>query len=125
MTPVRAAAVSFCKELVPVPTTHTLVIGAGQAGLAMSRCLTDAAIDHVVLERGRTAERWRSAVWDSLRLLSPNWANRLPGWSYQGPAPDGFMTAAELSTYLADYATSFAAPVEQRTNVLALRHDDD
>ena len=81
-----------------MPTTHTLVIGAGQAGLAMSHCLTDAAIDHVVLERGRTAERWRSVTWDSLRLLTPNWASRLPGWSYQGPTPGGFMTASEVST---------------------------
>jgi len=70
-----------------VPTTHTLVIGAGQAGLAISRCLTDVGIDHVVLERGRTAERWRRDRWDSLRLLTPNWASRLPGWTYQGPEP--------------------------------------
>ena len=81
----------------PMPSTHTLVIGAGQAGLAMSRCLTDAGVDHVVLERGRIAERWRSERWDSLRLLTPNWASRLPGWSYRGPDPDGFMTAAELA----------------------------
>ena len=70
-----------------MPTIHTLVIGAGQAGLAMSRCLTDAGLDHVVLERGRIAERWRSERWDSLRLLTPNWVTRLPGWSYQGPDP--------------------------------------
>ena len=75
-------------------TTDTLVIGAGQAGLAMSRCLADRGVDHVVLERGRVAERWRSERWDSLRLLSPNWMSRLPGWSYTGPDPHGFMTAA-------------------------------
>jgi putative flavoprotein involved in K+ transport len=106
------------------PTTHTLVIGAGQAGLAMSRCLTDAAIDHVVLERGQTAERWRSVVWDSLRLLTPNWATRLPGWSYQGPAPDGYMSAVSVTRYLSDYARSFAAPVEEGADVLGLRQDD-
>ena len=60
-------------------TTDTVVIGAGQAGLAMSRCLTDRGVDHVVLERGRVAERWRSERWDSLRLLTPNWMTRLPG----------------------------------------------
>ena len=77
-------------------TTDTIVIGAGQAGLAMSRCLTDRGVDHVVLERGRVAERWRTERWDSLRLLTPNWMSRLPGWSYTGPDPDGFMTAAEV-----------------------------
>ena len=77
-------------------TTDTLVIGAGQAGLAMSRCLAERGVDHVVLERGRVAERWRTERWDSLRLLSPNWMSRLPGWSYAGPDPHGFMTAGEV-----------------------------
>ena len=103
-----------------MPTVHTLVIGAGQAGLAVSRCLTDLSIDHVVLERGRLAERWRSNRWESLHLLTPNWASRLPGWSYRGPDPDGFMSAAELVTYLSDYATSFDAPVQEGATVLAL-----
>ena len=103
-----------------MPFTDTLIIGAGQAGLALSRYLTAGALDHVVLERGRTAERWRSERWDSLRLLSPNWATRLPGWSYQGAEPDGFMTAAELTTYLTDYADSFTAPVEEHSDVRAV-----
>jgi putative flavoprotein involved in K+ transport len=107
-----------------VATTHTLVIGAGQAGLAMSRCLTDAAIDHVVLERGRPAERWRSQRWDSLRLLTPNWATRLPGWSYRGPDPDGYMTAGELADYLTSYADSFAAPVQTDSAVRAVERAD-
>ncbi len=102
-------------------TTHTLVIGAGQAGLAMSRCLTDAAIDHVVLERGHAAERWRSRTWDSLRLLTPNWASRLPGWQYEGSDPDGYMSAHELADYLTAYARSFDAPIEEGAEVLALR----
>ena len=68
---------------------ETLVIGAGQAGLALSRLLAEAGRDHVVLERGAVGERWRSERWDSLALLTPNWATRLPGWSYQGPHPDG------------------------------------
>ena len=53
---------------------------------------------------------WRSR-WDSLRLLTPNWATRLPGWSYQGTEPDGYMSSAEFSSYLASYAASFGAPV--------------
>ncbi len=77
--------------------TDTLIIGGGQAGLAMSRCLSDRRIDHVVLERGQVAERWRRERWDSLRLLTPNWMTRLPGFAYAGPDPDGFMHAARSS----------------------------
>jgi putative flavoprotein involved in K+ transport len=67
-----------------VPTSYTpvVIIGAGQAGLAMSYSLSLTGISHVVLERGRIAERWHSERWDSLRLLTPNWMSRLPGWSY-------------------------------------------
>ena len=79
---------------------ETLVVGAGQAGLAVSRCLADRGADHVVVERGRVAERWRTARWDSLRLITPNWMSRLPGWSYPGPDPDGYMSAHELVSYL-------------------------
>lgn len=98
----------------------TLVIGGGQAGLAMSRCLSDRSVDHVVLERGRVAERWRSERWDSLRLLTPNWQTRLPGFRYEGPDPDGYMSMPELVTFLEHYAASFAAPVEAGTTVLAV-----
>jgi len=72
-------------------TTHTIIVGGGQAGLAMSRCLSGLGIEHVVLERGKVAERWRTETWDSLHLLSPNWMTRLPGFQYDGRAPDGFM----------------------------------
>ena len=100
-----------------------LIIGAGQAGLAMSYCLTARGIDHVVLERGRVAERWRSERWDSLRLLSPNWMTRLPGWSYWGRDPDGFMTAPDFVRYLDAYAAASVAPVETRTTVRSVRRD--
>src|SRR5262245_4906268 len=106
-------------------TTDTIVIGAGQAGLATSHCLTERGIDHLVLERGRVAERWRSERWDSLRLLSPNWMSRLPGWSYNGPDPDGFMTAAEAVTYFSDYAAASAAPVEEDSAVVRVALDGD
>ncbi|HEY8232072.1 MAG TPA: NAD(P)-binding domain-containing protein [Vicinamibacteria bacterium] len=98
----------------------TLVIGAGQAGLAMSRCLRDRGVEHVVLERGRVAERWRSERWDSLRLLTPNWQSRLPGHRYSGPEPDEYMTMPEVVAYLDGYARSFAAPVEEETRVVSL-----
>jgi putative flavoprotein involved in K+ transport len=91
--------------------TETIIIGGGQAGLAMSRCLTDRGVEHVILERGRVAERWRSERWDSLRLLTPRWQSRLPGWRYRGPDPDGFMTKSEVVTYLDEYARSFRAPL--------------
>ena len=90
-----------------------VVIGGGQSGLAMSRCLTDRGIDHVVLERGRVAERWRSERWDSLRLLTPNWQSRLPGFRYEGSDPDGYMTMPEVVAFFERYAASFAAPVRE------------
>lgn len=91
---------------------QAIVIGAGQAGLAMSHCLGRLGIDHVVLERGRVAERWRSERWDSLRLLTPNWMSRLPDWSYQGPDADGYMAMPELIRYLENYARFSGAPIE-------------
>jgi putative flavoprotein involved in K+ transport len=100
--------------------TDTLVIGGGQAGLAMSRCLSDRSVDHVVLERGRVAERWRTERWDSLRLLTPNWQSRLPGFRYDGPDPDGFMSMPGLVAFFERYAAASAAPVEPDTRVLAI-----
>ena len=105
--------------------TDTIIIGGGQAGLAMSRCLTDDGIDHVVLERGRVAERWRSERWDSLRLLSPKWHTRLPGFRYQGADRDGFMTMPEIISYFERYAQSFAAPVQDETTVLGVERAED
>lgn len=100
--------------------TDAIIIGAGQAGLAMSHCLDQRGISHVVLDRGCIGERWRSERWESLRLLTPNWMTRLPGWSYQGPEPDGYMTKAEVVRYLEDYAGAFTAPVERGVTVRAL-----
>jgi putative flavoprotein involved in K+ transport len=97
--------------------TNTVIIGAGHAGLAMSRCLADRGVAHVVLDAGQVGERWRSARWDSFRLLTPNWLSRLPGWAYAGPDPDGFMTAAEFADHLSAYARSFDAPVKPGTLV--------
>ncbi len=80
-------------------------------------CLTALGCDHLIIERGGTAERWHSERWDSLRLLTPNWMTRLPAWSYDGPDPDGFMTAPEVASFLARYAGSFAAPVLEHTTL--------
>ena len=67
----------------------TVIIGAGHAGLAMRRCLSDRNIEHVVLEKVDVANSWKSERWDSLRLLTPNWQSRLPGFAYDGDDPDG------------------------------------
>ena len=103
--------------------TEVVIIGAGQAGLAVSRLLTERGVDHVVLERGRTAERWRSRSWRSLRLLTPNWMTRLPRWRYGGPEPSGFMPAADVVRYLEAYAGSFAAPVLPDARVDVVRRE--
>lgn len=103
--------------------TEAVVIGGGQAGLAMSRCLSERGIGHVVLERGRVAERWRSERWDSLRLLTPNWLSRLPGLQYDGPDPDGYMTMPQVVAFLEGFAAASGVPVETCTTVLGLERD--
>src|SRR5688572_22669382 len=106
-----------------VRRTTTLVIGAGQAGLAMSRCLSDLGVDHAVLERGKLAQRWRSHSWDSLHLLTPNWMTRLPGFQYDGDDPDGFMSVAELVAFFERYASSSAAPLVTETTVQSVERE--
>ena len=101
-----------------------VVIGAGQAGLAMSRRLTERSLDHVVLDKGVVAQSWRTERWDSLRLLTPNWMSRLPGHRYAGPDPDGFMTKDETIAFLECYAHSFGAPIERHTSVEHVRVRD-
>jgi putative flavoprotein involved in K+ transport len=97
------------------------VIGAGHAGLATSRCLTERSIDHVVLERGEVANSWRRERWDSLRLLTPNWQSRLPGQRYDGTDPDGFMAMPEVIDFISGYARSIDAPVRTNTTVSSVR----
>jgi putative flavoprotein involved in K+ transport len=97
----------------------TVVIGAGQAGLANSYELTRRGLDHVVLERGRIGEAWRGR-WDSLCMVLPNWFNGLPGFPYQGTAPDGFQTRDEWVADLARYAATFALPVREGVAVSAV-----
>jgi putative flavoprotein involved in K+ transport len=101
--------------------TTAVVVGAGHAGLAMSRRLTDRSIDHVVLERGEVANSWRTQRWPSLRLLTPNWQTRLPGHDYAGDDPDGYMPAAGVAATLTGYARLVAAPVRTATTVHTVR----
>jgi putative flavoprotein involved in K+ transport len=100
-----------------------VVVGAGQAGLAASYYLTSMRIDHVVLERGRIGESWRSQRWDSFRLVLPNWTVRLPGFAYQADDPDGFMSKDSLVGLLEDYARSFKPNIRENSEVVELRQD--
>ena len=104
-----------------MPSVTAVVVGAGHCGLAMSRHLAGRSVDHVVLERGEVANSWRTQRWDSLRLLTPNWMTRLPGWEYQGDDPDGYLSAPEVADLIAGYAAASAAPVVTGTTVTSLR----
>ena len=100
--------------------TPVIVIGAGPGGLAMSHHLTGAGVDHVLLERGEVAQSWRTERWDSLRLLTPNWMTALPGATYEGDDPDGYMTAAETVETLEAYRASFDPPLHPGIEVEAV-----
>lgn len=101
-----------------------LVIGAGQAGLAISHELTALGVEHTVLERGRVANTWRGR-WDTLCLVTPNWTLQLPGGGYQGSDPDGYMPRDEVVAYLERYARSFSAPVVEGVEVRSLEAVSD
>jgi len=101
-----------------------VILGAGHSGLAMSRCLTARSIEHVVLERGEVASSWKTQRWESLRLLTPNWQTRLPGYAYEGAAPDDFMTMPEVIEFIETYARVISAPVRTNTTVTAVRRTD-
>ncbi len=105
--------------------TTTVVIGAGHAGLAMSKCLTERSIDHVVLERGEVANTWKSERWNSLTLLTPNWQSRLPGYGYEGDDPDGYRAMPETIAFIERYAHVISAPVQTHTQVTSVRPSND
>jgi putative flavoprotein involved in K+ transport len=96
---------------VAVEKVNTLVVGAGQAGVAMSEHLTRASIPHLVLERGRIAERWRSERWDSLVANGPVWHDRFPGMEFDEFDPDAFAPREKVADYFVGYAESFNAPI--------------
>lgn len=102
-----------------------VVIGAGQAGLSVSYYLKQRRIKHVVLERTRIADAWRSKRWDSFCLVTPNWQCRLPNFPYRGPDPDGFMPKHEIVAYVEAFAASFDAPVREGVAVLRLERARD
>jgi putative flavoprotein involved in K+ transport len=87
----------------------------------MSRCLAERSIDHVVLERGEVANTWKTERWDTLRLLTPNWQSRLPGFGYEGDDPDGYRAMPETIAFIERYAHVIAAPVQTHTKVTSVR----
>lgn len=101
-----------------------VIVGAGHNGLAMSARLSERGIDHVVLERGQVADSWRTQRWDSFTLLTPNWQTRLPGYTYGGDDPDGFMTGQEIVDFIQSYAEATEAPVHTETTVTHVRQAD-
>jgi putative flavoprotein involved in K+ transport len=107
----------------PVEKVETLVVGAGQAGLAMSEHLSRCGIRHLVLERGRIAERWRSERWDSLVANGPAWHDRFPGMEFAGCGPDDFVGKEQVADYFVAYADMIAAPIRCGVEVTEVRRN--
>jgi putative flavoprotein involved in K+ transport len=101
-----------------------LIVGGGQAGLTMSHRLRQRGLPHLVLERHRIAERWRSERWDGLRFQFPNWSVRLPEFPFPHADPDGFAASADILDYINAYAAFVAPPIRCGVAVTALRQND-
>jgi putative flavoprotein involved in K+ transport len=101
-----------------------VIIGGGHAGLSMSHCLKERGIDHLIFEKDRLGESWRTKRWDSFCLVTPNWQCALPGFHYSGNDPDGFMKKDEIIAYIEDYVRSFQPPLREGVNVSRLAQDE-
>lgn len=101
-----------------------LVVGGGQAGLALSAELSRRGVEHLVLERGRVGQSWRDR-WDSFCLVTPNWTIQLPDGHYDGDDPDGYLAREEIVSFMERYARRIAAPVREGVEVLAAERADD
>lgn len=106
-----------------IEKVDTLVVGGGQAGLAMSEHLSSCGVPHLVLERSRIAERWRSERWDSLVANGPAWHDRFPGMEFSDTDPDGFASKESVADYLVAYAAKIDAPVRCGVEVKAVRRN--
>ena len=106
-----------------VEATEVLVVGAGQAGIAASEHLSAAGIPHIVLERNRIAERWRSERWDSLVANGPAWHDRFPGLEFEDLDPDAFAPKERVARYFEQYVERFALPIRTGVEVLGVRRD--
>ena len=112
-------------EQTPVRRTEVVVVGGGQAGLSTSWHLTQQGVDHVVLEAHTAAHEWADRRWDAFTLVTPNWHCRLPGYAYDGPDPDGFMTRDEVVAWLGGYAATFDPPLVEHTAATSLLRSPD
>ena len=101
-----------------------IIIGAGQAGLGLSYCLTQQGVDHVILEKGDIGRAWREDRWDSFCRVTPNWTITLPGAEYAGEDPGGFMDRDDFVRHLEAWAKSFDAPIQTHTEVLSVAKTD-
>ncbi|MCR6735102.1 MAG: MSMEG_0569 family flavin-dependent oxidoreductase [Afipia sp.] len=104
---------------------RVIVIGGGQAGLAMSYHLSRNNIDHVVLEKNTIAHAWKTQRWDAFCLVTPNWQCQLPGFSYPGNDPKGFMLRDDIVAYVENYAKKISAPVREGVAVTRLKREED
>lgn len=103
--------------------TEVLVVGAGQAGVAMSEHLTARGVPHIVLEKDRVAERWRTGRWDSLVANGPAWHDRFPGMTFDDVPADGFAPKESVADYFAAYAEKFGAPIRSGVEVTSVRRN--
>lgn len=108
-----------------VETVEALVVGGGQAGVAMSEHLSSFGVGHLVLEQGRIAERWRSARWDSLVTNGPVWHDRFPGLEFTDVDPDAFAPKETVADYFVAYAEKIEAPIRCGVEVLSVRRSPD
>lgn len=102
----------------PAEKTDTLIVGGGQAGIAVSEHLSNAGVPHVVLEKNRTAEAWRTGRWDALVANGPAWHDRFPNLEFNGNDPDEFVSKDRVARYLMDYAAMIKAPIREGVEVL-------
>src|SRR5260221_11073198 len=107
----------------PVDEVETLIIGGGQAGLVMSHRLKQRGLAHLVLERHRIAERWRSERWDGLRFQFPNWSVSLPDFAFPHADPDAFASSADIIAFIEAYADFVAPPIRCGGAVTRLRQN--
>ncbi len=104
---------------------EVLVVGAGQAGVAMSEHLSERGIPHLVLERHRIAERWRSERWDSLVANGPAWHDRFPGLEFNDLEPGAFASKEQVADYFVAYAEKIGAPIRCGVEVRSVRRNVD
>jgi putative flavoprotein involved in K+ transport len=103
----------------------TVVVGGGQAGLAVGHCLTRLGCEHVIVEQGQIADSWRTQRWDSFKLNTPSFFLQLPGHAYSGGDPEGYLTRDETVAYLDDYAAVTGSPIRTGVNVTSISRADD